>query len=339
MPLREPYVVRSVDLQKLLACTGSTLTELYKKLNIQYADNNGNARKGSVKHIRGPEVRRILEARGYAFPTKSKVISFMMCKGGVGKTTTAFFLAQRLSAYGARVLAVDADSQGNLTSAFDPERYNFSIDAETPILLDVIAGECSAKDAIVEVTSSMHLLPSTPLNANLEGRIRENFKNPSLPVQKVIAALASKYDYILIDCAPALNLTNTAIICASDLVVLPVTPDKFSQLGLEQTLKEISQIELDFNLSANKRILFTRYDGREFTSLKYLAEIAKTYQKQIFPTPIRTCTDVKNVVTRKDDLFLLKKSHAKEDYDILAQELMGLTSAFEGRRVRTSTAA
>ena len=199
-------------------------------------------------------------------------------------------------------------------------------------LVDVLTNQCSIQEAIIAITPTLHLVPSNPLNANLEGKIREHHKNPSLPIKRALAPLLAQYDYILIDCAPALNLTNTAIVSASDMVILPVAPDKFSQLGPHQTLQEIGQIEQDFSLQIDKRIIFTKFDAREFTSLKYLAEIADKHKDTRFETAIRTCADVKNAITRREDLFSLKKSNAKEDYDAFAQEIMGLDKFFGGRR-------
>lgn len=328
MSLRPEHTLKSVDLRSLLACTPSSLSDLYKKLSVSFADAESAPRRGSPKHVFGTDVRRVLEAKGYKFPKTAKIIAFMMCKGGVGKTTSTFFLSQRLSAYGARVLAVDADPQGNLTSAFNLEELDHEIDEQTPILVDVISKECNITDATIEVTPQLHLIPSTPLNATMEARIRENYKNPSLAFSRAIKQVTKQYDYILIDCAPSLNLTNTAAISASNLVVLPVAPDKFSQIGLEQTLLEIEQIEKDFELKVEKKIIFTKFDGREFTSLKYLADIAKQYDDKRFSVAIRTCADVKNAVTRKEDLFNMSSSNAKEDYDNFTTELMSLRQFF-----------
>lgn len=324
--LREPFTIRSVDIRTTLGIAPATLHEIYKKAGIESLHEEGQRAvgRGASKSISPQDARKIFEARGYRYPGTAKVISFMMCKGGVGKTTSSFFLAQRLSAYGARILVIDADSQGNLTSAFNLEQYGCEVDGETPILVDVITGKCSIDEAIIAITPTLHLIPSNPLNANMEGKVRELFKNPSLPIKKALAPLLDRYDYILIDCAPALNLTNTAIVSASSMVILPVAPDRFSQLGLDQTLTEIDQIEQDFGVTIQKKLIFTKYDAREFTSLKYLAEIAEKHNDKRFSTAIRTCADVKNAITKKEDLFRLKKSNAKEDYDNFALELMGL---------------
>lgn len=330
--LKDDLTIRSVDLRATLGVAPATLSDIYKKSGIALPQTEPTSKRGISKAVRSQDVRKIFEARGFQYPESARVISFMMCKGGVGKTTSSYYLAQRLSAYGCRVLAIDGDSQGNMTSAFNLDQLGFEVDAETPILVDVLTNQCSIHDAIIAVTQTLHLIPSNPLNANLEGKIREYHKNPSIPIKRVLTPLLSQYDYILIDCAPALNLTNTAIICASDLVILPVAPDKFSQLGLDQTLQEIQQIEQDFSLQIDKRIIFTKFDAREFTSLKYLTEIAEKHKNRRFETAIRTCADVKNAITRKEDLFSLKKSNAKEDYDSFAQELMGIDKFFGSRR-------
>ena len=258
-------------------------------------------------------------------------------QSGVGKTTTSVFVAQRLSSYGARVLVIDADSQGNATSAFSLDQYGFSIDEETPVLLDVITGQCSIDDVVLKISPNLHLIPSSPANSTLDGKIREHFKNTSLALKKHLDPLLNNYDFVLIDCAPALNLTNTAMVAASDLVIMPVAPDKFSQMGLEQTINEISQIESDFNLKIDKKIVFTRFDAREYTSLKYLTDIAEAHRDKMFTTMIRTASDLKNAITKKEDLFSYKKSNAKDDYDSLTKEIMGLDKVFERKAKKDAT--
>lgn len=324
--LTENFTIKSVDLRSALNVSPATFNELQKKYAIKSVDETG---KGTVKDIPASECRRILEARGFKYPTPAKVISLMMCKGGVGKTTTSLFLSQRLSSYGAKVLAIDADSQGNLTSAFNLDLYKFDIDEEVPVLVDVLEEKVQIEEAIISVTPNLHLIPSTPYNAILDGKIREKYKNPSLAVSKFLNKVRNKYDYIIIDCAPALNLTNTALICASDTVILPASPDRFSKIGLTQTLDEIRTLENDFNLSIETKIVFTRFDAREYTSLKYLSEIADEHKEKMFKTTIRTASDLKNAITKKEDLFSYKKSNAKEDYDSFTKELMGITKLFE----------
>lgn len=336
-PLRDSFTIKSSDLRQTLNVAPATLTDLFKKVGVSFIEDEKSTR-GQTKNVPSNEVRKILESRGFQYPTKAKVISLMMCKGGVGKTTTTVFVSQRLSSYGAKVLVIDGDSQGNSTSAFALDQYGLNIDEETPILLDVITGACTLDDVILKISPNLHLIPSNPANSILDSKIRENSKNTSIAIKKYLDQISHLYDYIIIDCAPALNLTNTAMVSASDLVIMPVAPDKFSQMGLEQTLTEISQIEADFSLNIDKKIVFTKFDAREYTSLKYLTDIAEVHKSKMFSTMVRTASDLKNAITKKEDLFNYKKSNAKDDYDNLTKEIMGLDKFFDKKNKKEANA-
>lgn len=273
------------------------------------------------KSVTSQTSRREIERLGGRFPLQGSVFSVLMCKGGVGKTTTVYFTAQRLAAYGARVLLIDADPQSNLTEAWDLEKRGFEIDEETPVLLDIVEKRCVAEEAIIEIEPNLHLIPSTPMNSNLDAKIRDLYKNPSIAFKRWVDLLKPNYDFIIFDCAPALNLTNTAVIAASDSVILPVSPDRFSQMGLKLTMSEIQQIEEDFQINLRKRILVTRFDSREYTSQRYLAELHKSFATQMMPIMIRASTEVKNAVARGDNLFS-SSSRAGADYDQLSKYLM-----------------
>jgi chromosome partitioning protein len=320
--LRPAFTLKSSDFRKALDISAPTMNDIFKKAGISLEPDNG--KRAGAKNIKPYQVRKILEMRGYQYPQKTQVIAFMICKGGTGKTTSSFFVSQRLASYGAKVLVIDADPQGNLTSAFSLQNYGIELSTETPVLVDVLNDEVKIEQALLPVTDFLHLLPSTPMNSTLDGRIREKYKNPSLALKSKLQPIAAKYDYILIDCAPALNLTNTAIVSASNIVVLPVNPDNFSMMGLQQTLEEVKTIEDDFNISIDTKVILTRFDAREFTSLRYLAEITDAYKDYLFETVIKTSADVKNVITKHDDLFSYSSSSAKEDYDSLTKEIMGL---------------
>lgn len=334
--LRDSFSIKSSDLRLALGVAPATLSDLFKKIGVNFIEEEKNLR-GQAKNVQSADVRKIFELRGYQYPNTARVISMMMCKGGVGKTTTTVFVGQRLSSYGARVLIIDADSQGNATSALSLDQYGITIDEETPVLLDVVTGECTISDVIMPVSPTLHLIPSSPTNSTLDGKIRDLFKNPSLALKKYLEPVLADYDFVLIDCAPALNLTNTAMVAASDLVIMPVAPDKFSQMGLEQTIREITQIENDFGLKIDKKIVFTKYDAREYTSLKYLADIANDHKNKMFKSTIRTASDLKNAITKKEDLFSYKKSNAKDDYDALTQEIMGIKDLFDRKSKKDVT--
>lgn len=316
---REQNIMKVADLKASLNIPASTLSQLIKNLKIDFIEDDSAAR-GKQKNLSSTSVRKLLESRGFSYPKATQVISIMMGKGGVGKTTTSVFLAHRLADYGARVLLIDADPQGNATSTFNLQ----DIDDETPVLVDVITKEADLQDVIIPINESLHLLPSTPVNSIMDKEITNRFKNISIAFRDLISEVSGSYDYIILDCAPAYNPTNTAALCASDRVILPVAPDKFSKMGVTQTLNEITELEKAFGLTIPRNILFTKFDAREFTSLKYLTEIAEEHSDIMLKTMIRTAADVKNAISKKEDLYEYKKSNAKDDYDALTREIMGL---------------
>ena len=106
---------------------------------------------------------------------------------------------------------------------------------------------------------------------------------------------------------------------------MPINGDAFSMSALKDTLAEISKIEKEFKHHVKKRVLFTRYDEREYVSKKYLGEAANLYGPLMYQTVIKQCADIKTAISKSDSLFALsKKSNAREDYDEFTKEFVGL---------------
>jgi len=326
-PLRAPFSIKLVDLRKALGVAPATMSEIIKEF-----DPSATAKRGVARSIAPSVVRQILAARGYKFPRLAKRISVMISKGGNGKTTIARNLGQRLSSYGFRVLLVDTDMQGNLTSAFSLEELGFEIDTETYILHDVLAEDSPLDDAIVRITENLDIVPSTSLNSMLDVWIDRQCKNQTRAFVDKIEAVRSRYDYIIFDCAPALSRTNSAAIGSSDMVILPVIPDKFSQHGLEQTIKEIKLVQREVSHKIACKVVFNRFDAREATSVMYLGEVASTYKNIMFNTMIRTSADLKNSIAMSKDLFDDYRSTARFDIDELTREITELAQIVRPQR-------
>lgn len=314
--------MKLVDLKDALGVSANALRTFCMRHDLS-TPIEGGRKKGRT--LLSSEVRRLLELRGYKYPKQATICAFTMCKGGVGKSTSAYFLAKRLHDYGCRILVVDADPQGNLTSAFHLENIDIKIDAETGVLADVFSKETTLDDVIINIDDGLDLLPSTPMNSNAETVLRNSVVNPSKPLKKILDPVSNRYDYILIDCAPTLNLMNTVIMLTSERIIVPVNPDPFSKMGLSQTLDEIDTVHEDFpDWQPDTKILFTKYDSREYTSLKFLSDMASSYDEKLFTTTIRTSTQFKNAIDKNIDLFS-QNSPAKTDYDHLAQEFLNLS--------------
>lgn len=172
------------------------------------------------------------------------VISVLMNKGGVGKTTLTTNLACALivSDTTKKVLVVDCDAQGNASIAF----------GKNPNSLDKTLYDCmvegeSYKEALIHINNNIDILPANDEMNYLELDVltkREQYPNPFILLKPVIDKLKSKYDYIFIDSPPSMGLMAANILMVSDRVIIPFVPESFSVQGLirvVQTIKDFKQ--------------------------------------------------------------------------------------------------
>lgn len=259
-------------------------------------------------------VRAYLTKRGFGY--QHRVVSLQMLKGGVAKTTSALNIGLRAAMYGARVLFVDLDQQANLSFAL-------GVDAEDrPAWIDLVERKAKIDDLIVPVGTNIDLIPSNLNNSVLDRVLLSSNRNWAHTVKAPLEALRPRYDLIIIDTAPALSAVNTAVTVASDEILLPVNPDKFSLLGLRKHLDELALLKEDFRLDFTEKILFTRYDAREKTSRELLQQCIDEFAERLMKSYIRSSTDVKNAVRGERHLYA-GSSPVKEDYDLVTREVLG----------------
>lgn len=202
----------------------------------------------------------------------SRVIAITNQKGGVGKTTTSSALIGGLTSLGKKVLGVDLDPQGNLG-------FSLGVDIEgCPSIYDVFKGSVPIKDAITrtpsgDILSSNILLSSAELEFNRSGR--------EYMLRDLLQPLQEFYDYIIIDTPPALNiLTVNAYVVANSLII-PMTPEILSLLGISQLKETIDSVKRFYNPALDiLGILLTKYNKR--TNLtKEVEDMANEVAKQL----------------------------------------------------------
>lgn len=260
------------------------------------------------------EVRQVLLAEGYKYP--QKVISVQMLKGGVAKTTSVLNMGLRAAMYGTRVLFIDMDQQANLSFALGVE------DESLPVWVDIVEKKKTIDECVRFIEPHVDLIPSSLNNSVLDRVLLNSNRNWAQAVKAPLEKIRHRYDLILIDTAPALSATNTAVTVASDEVILPVNPDKFAFLGLQKNLGELDDIRADFDLMFNKKILFTKFDGRENFSHELLQKCIESFEGSLMKGYIRTSSEVKNTVRTGKSLFA-GKSPVKADYDFVTREVLG----------------
>jgi len=208
------------------------------------------------------------------------IIAILNQKGGVGKTTTAINLASYLAKAGRRVLVVDADPQGNTTSGLGLDKQ-----ALESTLYDVLFGRAELIITTQTVTKDRIVL--LPANAQLAGAEVEMVQTPQREflLRRLLQDL--DYDYILIDCPPALGLLTVNALTAATDVLIPVQAEYYALEGISQLLSVIQQLKQALNPDLNiLGVVITLYDKRTSLSEQVKRELQQHFGDKIFKTLI-----------------------------------------------------
>lgn len=207
------------------------------------------------------------------------IIAVANQKGGVGKTTTTINLGALLAKSGKKVLLVDFDPQANATSGL-----GFGKDIDVTVG-DVLFDATLITDAIVETPfSGLQLLPARPELATLE----VDLVNELAREQRLKQALkATAFDYVLIDCPPALGLLTINALTAADEVLIPVQAEYYAMEGLGQLLQTVKRIKQALNPKLHLLgVVMTMYDSRTSLSEQVKTELTKHLPKSVLNTVI-----------------------------------------------------
>lgn len=246
------------------------------------------------------------------------VLSVCNHKGGTGKTTTSIHVGAALGVGGHRVLVVDLDPQGFLTSMMGAEAAEpaHSSLAFFDAGLDFDAAQ-------VHHHSQFDLLPYSPM---LTKHMRKlNRPTDVLWVRDTLtqSALAQQYDVILFDTAAAVTVYSLNALVASKYVLIPVTPEYQPVLGGEQTFQTAKEVKHRLNPDLNPPFfLFTQVDGRKNIHRQYQAHIRDRYQTQVLQHVIRTCANLAGM--NRDGTTLFDRdltARGAQDYAAATDEL------------------
>ena len=210
-----------------------------------------------------------------------KTISISNQKGGVGKTTTTINLATSLAAVKKNVLIVDADPQGNSSTGL-----GLSYEARKPSIYEMIHEKKLLKEGIKDT-----LIPHLKIiGANTDLAAAEveltNFENREFVFKSILKQI-NNFDFIFIDCPPALGLLTINSLVASDTTLIPLQSEFFALEGLSSLMKTITLIQQNYNKDLKiEGILLTMLDKRNSLSSLVEKDVRKHFGKQVYKTTI-----------------------------------------------------
>ena len=211
-----------------------------------------------------------------------KVIAIANQKGGVGKTTTAINLSACLAEQGQKTLTIDLDPQGNTTSGLGIDK-----DKNENTIYELMLGECTVKECLIKTDyEGLALIPS---NVNLAGAEIElsNMEEREFILKKEIDYIKDDYDFILIDCPPALNMLTVNAMTTADSILVPIQCEFYALEGLSQLVYTIDLIQERLKPELEMEgIVFTMYDGRTNLSNEVVENVKKNLDTKIYRTII-----------------------------------------------------
>lgn len=251
--------------------------------------------------------------------SKVRIIAVTNQKGGVGKTTTAINLSACLAVNGKKVLAVDADQQGNTTSGLGLEKNDLDL-----TIYNIFLGE--ANIAEVKRETCVDGLELVPANISLTGAEIELIGKESREfiLREELESIKDNYDYIIIDCPPSLNLITINALTAADTVLVPIQCEYFALEGLEQLLHTVNLVKQRLNPALEiEGIVFTMFDARTNLSLQVVEEVKRSLGNNVYRSIIPRNVRLGEAPSHGLPIHLYDpKSKGAESYALLADEVM-----------------
>ena len=211
-----------------------------------------------------------------------RTIAIANQKGGVGKTTTAINLSACLAEKGKKVLAVDMDPQGNMTSGLGVDK-----DSVENTIYNLIIGEAKMEEVLIkDVLENLDIIPT---NIDLSGAEIEllDVEEKEYIVRNEINKIKDNYDFIIIDCPPSLSMLTINAMTTADSVLVPIQCEYYALEGLSQLIHTVKLVRDRLNPKLTiEGVVFTMYDARTNLSLQVVENVKDNLEQTIYKTII-----------------------------------------------------
>ena len=223
------------------------------------------------------------ESPGQHAVTTARVVAVANQKGGVGKTTTAINVATSIALAGYRVLLVDTDPQGNLTSGVGLKGER----ASGGTVYEALLGDLAPGEFVL--STSVKNLSLIPADRNLTGAEIElvSLADRERRLRRLIEPLRSEFDYVFIDCPPSLGLLTLNALVAADAVLIPLHCEYFALEGLAELVGTMRRVRGALNPSLDiEGVLLTMYDERTNLGQLVARDVREFFKEKVFNTII-----------------------------------------------------
>ena len=248
-----------------------------------------------------------------------RIIAIANQKGGVGKTTTSINLSAALAAKGKKILVIDTDPQGNTTSGFGIDKNDLD-----NTIYELILGDCSIRDCIIkDAIENVDVIPS---NVNLAASEIEliGVDKKEFILKNEVDYVKDKYDFIIIDCPPSLNVLTINSMTTANSVLVPIQCEYYALEGLSQLIHTVNLVKERLNPELQlEGVLFTMYDARTNLSLQVVENVKSNLKQAIYKTIIPRNVRLAEAPSHGMPINVYdSKSAGAESYRLLAQEVI-----------------